>query len=289
MVLAVGENIQMAHFRQDEDTNKANLLLDEHLLCFVLHGHKTLWHSQGKLQVQSDEGFFLAKGNYLRTERCIDPAMGYQSLVVRLSDEFLASVDDVGDGKTANGVSSDGAPAVAGQAPDQVFHLQEDVLVRGLVTQLTQYFQAPGEKARIESLLPLKIRELLTLLLSAGANRGFDNVIRRLPSLKEPSLSALMEAHFRESLSLEQWAFLAGLSLSSFKRKFEAVFHMPPGRWIQQRRLEEAYHLLGHRRMNVTEVCFTVGFENLAHFVQAFKEKYHITPKQRQMTGQPAV
>ncbi|MBN9381146.1 MAG: hypothetical protein J0H74_10285 [Chitinophagaceae bacterium] len=60
-VLAFGEDIQMIYFRQDEDTNKANLLLDEHLLCFVLHGHKTLWHPQGKLQVRSGEGFFLAK------------------------------------------------------------------------------------------------------------------------------------------------------------------------------------------------------------------------------------
>jgi len=51
----------------------------------------------------------------------------------------------------------------------------------------------------------------------------------------------------------------------------------------QQRRLQEAYHLLGDGRMNVTEVCFSVGFENLPHFVHAFKEKYHITPKQRQI------
>jgi AraC-like DNA-binding protein len=291
LVLSSGEDIQMIHFRQDEDTNKANLLLDEHLLCFVQHGHKTLWHSQGKLQIKSGEGFFLARGNYLRTERCIDPAMGYQSLVVRLSDAFLLSL---GDGmNTGSGVGSGkdgvGSGEVTGQASGGVFHLQEDVLVRGLVTQLTEYFQMPADKGRVEPLLSMKMRELLSLLMSAGVNEGFDAVLRALPSRREPSLAALMEAHFRESLTLEQWAFLAGLSLSSFKRKFEAAYHMPPRRWIQQRRLEEAYHLLGLRRMNVTEVCFTVGFENLAHFVHAFKEKYHITPKQRQMMEQPAV
>jgi len=279
-VLSAGKDIQMAHYRQDEDTNKANLLLDEHLLCFVLHGHKTLWHPQGKLQIARGEGFFLAKGNYLRTERCVDPVMGYQSLVVRLSDEFLLSLSLSMEGLSEEGAGGGGS---AGQAPGQVFHLREDVLVRGLVMQLTQYFQMPAEKARVEPLLALKVRELLLLLRSAGVNEGFGQVICCLPACKEPSLAALMETHFRESLTLEQWAFLARLSLSSFKRKFEAVYHMPPRRWIQQRRLEEAYHLLSDRRMNVTEVCFTVGFENLAHFVHAFKEKYHITPKQRQM------
>ena len=277
LVFSKDEDIRMMHFRQDVDTEKAHLMLEEHILCLVLHGHKTLWHPRGKLQIEPGEGFFLARGNYLRTERRRDPQSGYQSLVVRLSDAFLLSLEGI-QGRVSGG-----------QNVQQVFHLREDVLVKGLVAQLTQYFQAPEEKARVESLLPLKIRELMMLLMTAGANKGFDAVIKGLPSRREPSLAALMEAHFRESLTLEQWAFLAGLSLSSFKRKFEAAYHMPPRRWIQQRRLEEAYHLLGDGRMNVTEVCFSAGFENLAHFVHAFKEKYQITPKQRQVAEQAAI
>ena len=282
LVLAFGEDIQMIHYRQDEDAEKATLLLEEHVLCLLLHGYKTVWHSQGKLEVSPGEGFFLARGNYLRTERRTDPLLGYQSLVIRLSDAWLVSLEGE---RQAFGEVRNRSEAFDGDVKTsmgQVFHLKEDVLVTGLVQQLVQYFRAPDERERIERLLPMKIRELLLLLLSAHANRGFDAVIRGLPSHREPSLAALMEAHFRESLTLEQWAFLVGMSLSSFKRKFESVFQMPPRRWIQQRRLEEAYHLLGDHRMNVTEVCFAVGFENLAHFVHAFKERYYITPKQRQ-------
>jgi AraC family transcriptional regulator, exoenzyme S synthesis regulatory protein ExsA len=275
LVLSGGEDISMIYYRQEEDTEKAHLLLKENILCFLLHGHKTVWHPHGKLQIQPGEGFFLARGNYLRAERKMDPQLGYQSLVVRLSDAFLLSLEE--------------AFSSGEQAVSQAFHLREDVLVKNLVQQLVQYFQAPEEKKRVESLLSLKMRELLLLLLSAGGNKGFDAVIKSLPSHKEPSLVALMEAHFRETLTLEQWAFLAGLSLSSFKRKFEVTYHMPPRRWIQQRRLEEANYLLGSRRMNVTEVCFSVGFENLAHFVHAFKEKYHITPKQRQVAESAAI
>lgn len=278
LVLSSGEDIQMMYYRQEEDTEKAHLMLDEHILSLLLHGHKTVWHPHGKLQIQEGEGFFLAKGNYLRAERRMDPLLGYQTLVVRLSDRFLLSLlDDLQH------------VAATEQTAGQVFHFKEDALVAGLVQQLADYFQMPEEKARVESLLPLKIRELLMLLLSAKSNKGFAAVIRSLPFGKEASLAALMEAHFRESLTLEQWAFLAGLSLSSFKRKFESIYHMPPRRWIQQRRLEEAYYLLGDRRMNVTEVCFTAGFENLAHFVHAFKEKYKITPKQRQLSAEPAI
>lgn len=282
-VLSSGEDIRMIHYRQEEETEKASLILEEHLLCLVLCGHKTVWHPQGKLEISPGEGFFLARGNYLRSERRTDPLLGYQSLVISLSDVWLSSlakdlrIFEV-TGSNVDGVREDGE-TMAGR---QAFHLLEDVLVAGLVQQLVQYFQLPGEQRRIEQLLPMKIRELLLVLLSAGPNRGFDAVIGGLPSQREPSLAALMEAHFRESLTLEQWAFLAGMSLASFKRKFDAVFHMPPRRWIQQRRLEEAYRLLVDQRKNVTEVAFEVGFENLAHFVASFKERYHVTPKQRQ-------
>jgi AraC-like DNA-binding protein len=278
-VLSFGDDIQMMHYRQDVDSDKANLTLKEHLLCMVLSGRKMIWHPHGKIDVNAGEGFFLGKGNYLRTERRADAVEGYQSLVIRLSEGCLQSMMEI----VECAGHYDRMEHYSSGTPDrQAFYLRGDVLVSGLVQQLVQYFQISGEQARIENLLPMKIRELLLLLLTAGVNKGFDVVIKQLPSHREPSLAALMEAHFRESLTLEQWAFLAGMSLSSFKRKFELIYHMPPRRWIQHRRLDEAYRLLAGRRMNVTEVCFEVGFENLAHFVHAFKEKYHITPKQWQ-------
>src|SRR5882757_7548906 len=157
LTLASGEEIRMMHYRQEIDTEKANLVLNAHLLCIVLQGHKKIWHPQGRLEIRPGEGFFLAKGNYLRAERRMDPQLGYQSLVIGLSDAFLLSLD---------GMKS----RTSGEQAPEVFHLREDILVGGLVQQLLQYFQAPEEKARIERLLPLKIRELMLLFFSAKIN-----------------------------------------------------------------------------------------------------------------------
>lgn len=271
-VLSWGEDVRMIHYVQEEDAEKTCLQLPDSIVCFILRGRKWLYHPGGKVTVAPGEGFFAARGNYLRTERLAEGPLGYVSLVIRLSDVFLASLDRLGDQEDAS--------------PGPVCLLRQDALLNTLVGQLAGYFQTPGEKARVESILPFKIRELLTLLASVPANRGFGTLLRQGPLTLADPLHALMEAHFRESLSLEQWAFLAGLSRSSFKRKFETAYNMPPGRWIQQRRLKEAYALLEDRRLNVTEVCYEVGFENLAHFVHAFKEHYGVTPKQRQL-GEP--
>jgi len=273
MVFACGEDIQMVYYRQREAAGKSCLQLEESILSFISHGRKWLYHSLGKVEINPGEGFFMSRGNYLRTERMGDRFHGYTSLVIRLSDRFLASLDGL--------CPPDAAPGVQ-ERPEPVVRLRQDSLLTELVAQLSGYFESPGEKARVEAVLPLKIRELLTLLVTSPANRDLGVLLRQQRLLQENSFTVLMEAQFREVMSLGQLAFLAGLSLSSFKRKFEATYQMPPRRWIQQRRLKEAYVLLGDRRRNVTEVCFEVGFENLPHFVQLFKQRYHITPKQRQ-------
>jgi len=269
-MLSSGDDIFILHYRQQEETNKVCMTMPKNILSFVIQGLKQIYHDHGKMTVLPMEGFFMQKGNYLRTERCPDIEKGYESLVIFLSDEYLQKL-------------SDELPSVSGgpAQDDRVFHLREDVLVAGLLEQFLQYFRSGLEKERIEAVLPLKLREMLALLISSAGNRHFGSWLRGLPFPKESTLDALMEAHFKEQLSIGQWAFLAGQSLSSFKRRFEAAYRLSPGKWIQRRRLQEAYKLLVDQKMNVTEVCYEVGFENLAHFIQAFKEQYGITPKQR--------
>lgn len=276
-MLCAGDAIQLVHYRQKKNTEKTSLRLHTNILSYVIQGRKQVYHPGCKLEILPWEGFFLAKGNYLTTERCFDEELGYESLIIFLSDPFLASLD--------NGKERAPSPASRGGAgtPAQALRLYKDGLVTTLLQQFLQYFDRLDEKHRIEPLLPLKIRELMDLLCSSEQNKGIGAVIGSLPLRKEEPLSLLMETHFRERLSMEQWAFLAGCSLASFKRRFEALYQMPPGRWIRERKLEEAWRLLSDAALNVTEVCYEVGFESPAHFIQAFREKYGITPKQRQL------
>lgn len=88
----------------------------------------------------------------------------------------------------------------------------------------------------------------------------------------------VMEDNYCFNMELAQLAKLSGRSLAAFKRDVQEVFGMPPGRWIRQRRLERARTLLGRGELQVSEVAFQCGFENLSHFSRAFKEAYGTTP-----------
>jgi AraC-like DNA-binding protein len=95
----------------------------------------------------------------------------------------------------------------------------------------------------------------------------------------------IMEANFRFNLSLEEFARLSHRSLSSFKRDFQARFQEPPGKWLLRKRLEYASALLGNSKMNVTEIAFESGFEDVSHFSRVFKERFGVPPLSYRQAG----
>lgn len=279
-MLSSGDDIHVVHCRQGEDGIRKSVLLNMNLVTMVLHGCMQVHHHSGRLTILPMQGGFLKRGSYLMTELSSEADQSYEGLCVFFSDAVLNAA-------TAGIFSGQGSGA-ARKSPstyDNVEFLQPDALWEGVMRQLVQYVGLRPEVERVERverLLPLKIRELLEVLVTSPQNETFFSFLQNIHYARTPELVEVMEAHFRENLSLEELAFLAGCSLSAFKRKFEDVYRESPGRWILLRRLQEAYFLLGDQRKNVTEVCFEVGFEHVVHFIAAFREQYYVTPEQLQ-------
>jgi transcriptional regulator GlxA family with amidase domain len=87
-----------------------------------------------------------------------------------------------------------------------------------------------------------------------------------------------MEANFCYNLSLDEFARLCHRSLSSFKRDFKKHFNVSPGKWLLTRRLEYAALLLKNSDLNIAQIAFECGFEDVSHFSKAFKEKFGLSP-----------
>src|SRR5258708_25862762 len=83
-----------------------------------------------------------------------------------------------------------------------------------------------------------------------------------------------MEDNFCYNLKLEVYAELSNRSLSTFKRDFEKFFHSTPGKWLLEKRLHHALHLMSNQNKTVSEAAFESGFENPSHFSRAFKIRF---------------
>jgi AraC-like DNA-binding protein len=132
-----------------------------------------------------------------------------------------------------------------------------------------------------EYLTKLKLLELLFNLAQVESA-----ILPQLMDLRphfRGDITTTVEDNITSPMSLAQLAELTGRSLSSFKRDFLAVYNMPPSTWVRQRRLEKARELLLNTTMTVTDVCYTLGFENLAHFSRLFKSRFGYSPSKSRL------
>jgi AraC family transcriptional regulator, exoenzyme S synthesis regulatory protein ExsA len=87
-----------------------------------------------------------------------------------------------------------------------------------------------------------------------------------------------METNCLYNLSLQDYAKLLNLSLSSFKRHFISVYKITPGHWLQEQKLNHAYHLLASTDKPIIDISFESGFEDGTHFSHLFKKRYGLSP-----------
>ncbi|MGH1517635.1 helix-turn-helix domain-containing protein [Chryseobacterium sp. JK1] len=276
-VLSWNEDIRIMHYQTHQEITRANMCVHMNMISIVLQGQKEILGCGTKRTVSSGSGVFMKKGSYLVSDKIEDLEKGYESIIMFFSDNWLQSqIDKIINGK--NTLHTQSEEVLNGD----IALLEEDEVMNSFMTQIKLYFEGNQDKERLQNLLPFKMRELFQILISAPNGYHFEKRLRSLDTHQNPDLVALMQNNYKENISLEQYAFLANCSLSTFKRKFMQTFKTNPGKWIMQRRLEESYELLKNSEKNVTEIAYEVGFETPAHFIASFKLKYRNTPKKIQ-------
>lgn len=89
-----------------------------------------------------------------------------------------------------------------------------------------------------------------------------------------------IHSNLNEAISVENLAREAGMSKSVFFAAFKKHFGQTPVEYILKERISHAKQLLQNTSLNITEVCFQSGFNNMNYFIKQFKKLEGITPKQ---------
>jgi AraC-like DNA-binding protein len=155
--------------------------------------------------------------------------------------------------------------------------IESSETLKGFFLSMSSYFTETHDPD--PSLLELKFKELVLNIADNAANRDLLSYFCSL--LHEPQtalLKRVMEDNYCYNLKLEMYAELSNRSLSAFKRDFEKLFQTTPGKWLLEKRLHRALHLLSNQNKTVAGTAFECGFESPAHFSRAFKAKFGKAP-----------
>ena len=117
----------------------------------------------------------------------------------------------------------------------------------------------------------------------SGAQRQADKVEQ--PEVKGND-EQLMERIMRSvnknlgdsDFSVEKLTQEVGISRAQLHRKMKEMTGLSTSEFIRNIRLEQASRLLREQKINVTQVAYTVGFSNLAHFSTIFRKHFGVSP-----------
>ena len=76
-----------------------------------------------------------------------------------------------------------------------------------------------------------------------------------------------------------QFAQLGGYSLTTFRRIFDTIFHVPVHEWMTEQRKESILYQLRNDRLSISEICFGHGFESLSNFSNFCKKYFGDSPR----------
>ena len=128
-----------------------------------------------------------------------------------------------------------------------------------------------------------KLLEFLHLIAISEKGDEFIGILQNLKKRAKKNIMDFMEEHFDKPLDIEEYAYLTGRSISTFRRDFKSRYGISPKKWLIQKRLEKAAELFKQKNDSVIDIARAVGYENVSHFIKSFQKIYGISPKQYQL------
>lgn len=247
------------------ETMQGSIYVAEHELIYVLSGEIHIRAASGHfVKAVANEAIFLKRGSYADFAK-LGRVIGtdYESVLFFLKDDF---VEEFLTRHRPDIPSTNDLPAI--------LHISSHPLLDNFVRSLVPYFTSP--LAANKELLRVKTFEFL-LNLSTVDPQLFAYLFH-LTQPERTDLVQVMETHFAKNLPLNEFAYLTGRSLSTFKRDFNRTFGTSPHRWILVKRLGLAHYLLENTDKPVLDVCLETGFEDVSHFSKAFRQQYGYPP-----------
>lgn len=269
------DELLFAEYKCPIEEKRKAMWSENNYLIYVLNGRKMWQTPYGNWDMHSGDCVFVKKGACI-VEQFFDEE--FCLMMFFFPDQFIR--------KVAKEIPYE-PPALLSSQPVPIITVHMNAALTGFFHSMIPYF---ADSSRIDkSLIHLKFNELILNLYTARDNMEIAGYFSHVKRNRNIPLQEIMESNFSYNMELSEYAELCGLSLSSFKRKFNEVYHTSPQKWLMARRLHYAKLLMETTSKPVTEIIFESGFENLSHFSRVFKDHFNESPQRyrKQLAPRP--
>ncbi|TSE08563.1 helix-turn-helix transcriptional regulator [Aquimarina algiphila] len=256
-------------YQTSKECFKQMVSLQQNTFSFLIEGSKEVFSDTTSISIEKSNFLLMKMGHCLMTEKLPNAIDNYRSILFFFSDESL--LECIQKHKIEN---------TGNYNQESIYSFQYDdflkTFVKGLIdiSKLNLQIQA--------KLLKIKFEELILYLIHIKGPDFVFSLISDVDSQLQHFIE-IVETNKLNKLTIKELSFLSNMSVSTFKREFEKHFHSSPSKWFQDKRLEYSAFLLKNKSKRPSDIFEEIGYESLSNFIQAFKAKFGITPKQYQL------
>ncbi|SEW23034.1 helix-turn-helix domain-containing protein [Chitinophaga arvensicola] len=236
------------------------LYIPQTILNLVIQGEKRMYDGRQVHCLCAGDVMVIPPGSLLCSE-ILQPKELYGSINLVIPDELLLTA-----------LKQPGRPVSA----------TSRVLTTLTPDKRWQYFTAQLQRRFLdETLSSPDYYDIITAALQLISTE--EAVSAMLAKAAADPLSAVMKQLSTEISGLrlmEEMAAMGHMSTATLKRRFRDVYHSSPMHWLQEKRLQTAGFLLRTTTAPISEIAYSIGFEDVTHFYRQFRRCFKVTPLQ---------
>ena len=261
-------SINVYNYESITEISKQQILLNKNTFSFLQEGTKEVFFDNSTYAIDNSKFLLMKSGNCLMTEKLSNESQFYRSVLFFFSNEDILKFIRKFAIKTST---------------QKTFHstycFEYTSFIKGFSQSLLDISKL--SKSLQENILKTKFEEIMLYLVEL---KGVDFLYALINNSdnKNQKFIQMIESNRLNKLTIKELSFLSNMSVSTFKREFEKNFHSSPSKWFQDKRLEHAAFVLKNSSKRSSDIFEEIGYENLSNFIQAFKLKFGVTPKQYQ-------
>ncbi|MDB0040884.1 AraC family transcriptional regulator [Algibacter sp.] len=262
-------SIGVYNYESHQEISKQQILLNKNTFSFLQEGTKEVFFDNSSYSINNDQFLLMKSGHCLMTEKLSNVAEYYRSVLFFFSNEdvlkFIRKFElNPSDCDTFY----------------STYSFNYDSFIKRFVDSLLDISKL--SKSIEKNILDAKFNEIMLYLIEFKGVNFLYSLISNSDNQNQKFIQ-IIESNKLNKLTIKELSFLSNMSISTFKREFEKHFHSSPSKWFQEKRLEHAAFLLKNKSKRPSDIFEDIGYENLSNFIQAFKVKFGVTPKQYQI------
>ena len=266
--LSTSSSIQVYDYESTQEISKQEIILNKNTFSFLQEGTKEVFFDNSSYAIDNSQFLLMKSGHCLMTEKLSNIAENYRSILFFFSNEDVLKLIRKYELKISTR-----------KTLYSTYSFEYDSFISGFVKSVLEI--SKFSKSLQEKILKAKFEEIMLYLIALKGVAFLYSIINNSDNQSQKFIQTV-ESNRLNKLTIKELSFLSNMSVSTFKREFEKHFHNSPSKWFQDKRLEHSAFLLKNEKKRPSDIFEEIGYETLSNFIQAFKVKFGVTPKQFQ-------